>query len=279
MVGRRRGGFTPFTMNAVQPQEQDALRALRLELRALGGSAPSALATLAPKLAKALDVDGAFAFSLQEEAGGFRLGHGSEVGTDGVLQTLDALFRSHDPSAWMWLAPPRPAASERNRVRGRDELEARQGDGPTALVNALLERFGLSRAALMRVVVCRGESTLAHVAVFRHGSLGQHHREGLQSLVSPLAERLTRDHAVSEMTHASLQSRLSAIGAPAWMVSSTLHIEQANTAGLAQLERDRNQTLERIRIAVQLRRDAAGLSVTPLARAGAPVAYLLVQRT
>jgi hypothetical protein len=265
-------------MNAVSSQAPDGLRALRLELRALGGCAPSALATLAPKLARALDVDGAFAFSLHEEAGGFRLGHGSEVGTDGVLQTLDALFRSHDPSAWMWLAPPRPASSDRNRVRAREELETRHGDGPTTLVSALLERFGLTRAALMRVVVCRGESALAHVAVFRHGPLGPQHREGLQSLVSPLAERLTRDHAVSEATQASLQSRLSAIGAPAWLVSSTLHIEQANTAGLAQLERDRNQTLERIRIAVQLRRDAAGLAVTPLARAGAPVAYLLVQR-
>jgi hypothetical protein len=278
MVVTGRGGFTPFTMNAALPLVHDHLRALRLELRALGGCAPSALATLAPKLARALDVDGAFAFSIQQEGDGFRLGHGSEVGTEGVLQTLDALFRSHDPSAWMWLAPPRPSAADRNRVRARDELEGRHDDAAKTLVDALLERFGLTRSGLMRVVVCRGETPLAHVAVFRHGPLGPQHREGLQSLVSPLAERLTRDHAVSEATHVSLQSRLAAIGAPAWLVSSTLHIEHANTAGLAQLERDRNQTLERIRIAVQLRRDAAGLAVTPLVRAGAPVAYLLVQR-
>ncbi len=266
-------------MNATLPLAHDPLRSLRLELRALGGCAPSALATLAPKLARALDVDGAFAFSLLEVAdAAYRLGHGSEVGTDGALLTLDAQFRGPAPTAWTWLAPPRPAASDRNRVRARDELEARHGEGARAGAKLLLERLGLEGVSLMRVVICHGETALAYVVVFRHGLLGPKHREGLQSLVSPLAERLTRDHAVSEATHASVQSRLSAIGAPAWLVSSTLHIEHANTAGLAQLERDRSQTLERIRIAVQLRRDAAGLAVTPLARAGAPVAYLLVQR-
>ncbi len=258
----------------------EKLRSLRVEVRALGGCAPSALSTLAPKLAHALDVDGAFAFCVHEDDAGLRVGHGSECGVSGALRTLDALYRSREPASWLWLAPPRPGPSDRNRVRSREELEATQSPADAALCAELLERLGLGQVWLMRVAVCEGTEVLAHLVVFRRAPLGARHREALQSLVSALAERLSRDRAVAETSRSrdELRERLARFGAPAWIVSTTLDIEHANTAGHAQLERERTATLERIRAAIEAREDAAGLTLTPLARPGEPVAFLIVQR-
>lgn len=268
-------------MNAAHRQPVDKLRSLRLELRALGACGPSALASLAPKLSDALAIDGAVAFSLRTREGRARLGHGSETGIDGFLSAFDGLLGAHAPEVWSWLAPPRPRRGDANRVRAREELRAEGAFEPSNPVAALFTRFGLGRAGLLRVSVCDGDEALAHVAIFRHAPLGSGHREGLQSLVSPLAERLGRDRALAEApsTREALRAKLSLIGAPAWVVTAALHVEHANTAGLAQLERERALTLERIRVAVQLRRSAAGLALTPIVGPGEPVAYLLVQQS
>jgi hypothetical protein len=264
----------------------ERLRALRVELRALGACGPSALATLAPKLADALALDAAVAFSLRTSIStaradeGIRLGHGSETGASGLLANLDEVVARHDPTGWAWLAPLQPSRADWSRVRAREELRAEGAFELTNPAAAALARVGLGAAAAMRVAICDRDGPMAYVAVFRRAPLGPTQREGLQSLVSPLTERLARDRALatSERGSDALRTHLATIGAPAWIVSAALHVEHANTAGNAQLERERALTLERMRIAVQLRRSAAGLTLTPLVAPGEPVSFLLVQQ-
>jgi len=238
------------------------------------------------------------AFGAGELAAGFGLTFqvlsGNAPTTGNLLEELDA-WMHRSPSRWALYDPRTPEPRQRNAVVnvGRYlELVAKEAESePLRAFGVSREVLGVARERLcraegfssvswlirqhqLRVLICEGSTLLAWVGAVDGAAFGPREEALLAATVPALQRRLALERQLedAQLTANGFVAALDALAEPAFLIDARGHLQHANREGVAWLERDRREVMERLaRVAGG---DTAGLRVTPLAGGGP--AHLLV---
>ena len=260
------------------PTELMGVRELAASIETLMPGAPGALEQVVSELPHLLCAQRSLAFSLKRDGAG-RLDwdalHHRGMPSRSFHDALEVI-RERPLDAFLF-DPFLPEVWQRDRALTWADL----GDPDRAAIHRLAyRRHGLSGEDQLRVLICEGPTLLAWVGAYRPERFTAVEKHLLGRLVPSLKRRLKLDRLLSTtaLRESALAAALEAIPSPAFVVSGLLHIEQANAAGRAQLERDRMTLLEALRQSASAPGALRSFALTRLEAPGMPGHYLAVQR-
>lgn len=283
--------------------EGKRLAELRTALGTLCVARPEALPSLMSELRTLLRADAVLSYGVavtSEAFGVERLSsQGLSWGNSVARAALDAGMRG-TRERWGLYNPARPQPAQRNAAVALPEarllydclvqsgrLHCRLGlraadlrfvEASVAVVQKTHTDVGLLDVKCLRVLLCDGPSLLAWVGGYRDAPFGDRERRLLNALVPDLRRRLILERALDTASFAgsALPVALEAVGAPAYLITATARVVQANTAGLARLREQPAALAERLRGA--LRGLPTGITVTAIAKPGLLKHWLAVEQ-
>lgn len=219
-----------------------AVRELISDLTTLDARPEPTLSWFVPRLRELLDAD---------------VGASYGVSVDGEHARLDFLhldqaapqtgpefarYLSAVPMRFALYDPVSPEPAQRNRALRVAEVEQLERKPIPESFRQLLARCALPPDVdQLRLLVCDGPALLAWVGGFRDGEFTHRERDLLQSLSSALQQRLALEQTLADGAVAALglAAALEALSTPAFLLTPGGAISHSNSAGRAELSRDR----------------------------------------
>lgn len=237
----------------------------------------STLAGVLPQLRALLGAEVSCAYAVQVDEGVCRPDFVLADGLNGNFREATFEYFQRAPIPWGFFDPSRPDPSQRNRAVLVTDVKDAAEKPPPHIARDLFPKFGLHTRDQVRVLLCEDASLLAWVGAFRTEPFTEHDRDLLNALVQPLRTRLALERRLrrSHLASAALTATLDHLGAPAFILTASGSVVEANAAGRQLLSSDPHAR-------EQLRRVAetgdGSYTVTALAIPGLPPHHLAVRR-
>lgn len=162
------------------------------------------------------------------------------------------------------------------RLERRLSIDSRLRAGYLATLD-LMRRHDVAQHIQLRTVLCDGSLAIGYVNAIQPSPFTARQRRVNKRIVEALRRRLVVEHRLSSanLTSASLDSMLDAVGRAAFIVSRERRLLHANSLGERALMHD-PMLAEELRLVPD--RLPSGFEVTPITIGGSPQAHLVIKK-
>lgn len=232
-------------MGKLSPKHHAAIDGLVAELGVIHVGAPSAIAAVLPALRRLTELDALVCMCPVEKTTGWAVERFDcdNLPNDSRFKQLSISFLDSAPRRFGWFDANRPEPAQRNTVLHLDDLVPRGELEASAAYRQVLVPLRLHTTQQVRALICDGPSLLAWFGAFHSERATPLQVDLLIAMIPALRRRLSIERRL-EATHlasAALELMLDQLGAPAFIVTATGRILEANQLGRAMLDARRGE--------------------------------------
>ncbi|MDB4960830.1 MAG: LuxR family transcriptional regulator [Myxococcales bacterium] len=269
-------------MGKLTKSDHVRLDELGAELNILKLGAPSAIRSVLAEFRVLAELESMLCMSPVERTTGWGLERFECVNfaNDTKFRQLSVAFLERAPRRFGWFDPIRPEPAQRNVVLDLDDLVTREELERSPGYAEVLAPLRLQGTHQIRALICDGASLLGWFGAFHPERADERQQELMIAMIPAMRRRLSieRQLDAAAMTAAALETTLEQLGVPAFIVSATGRVFDANQVGKTLLEARRAEVTTALRDALAQRPSQIQFEVTRFRQHGAEDHWLAILR-